>query len=141
VPGTADNGNQGYVQYYFDGQPTTDKVTWTNSGTGTPPPVGNFQFSIMDKQHQVIELGTGVDAPMDVDWVHVWQLPGQGGCLGTNCASATSTPDTVSPSLPINLLGTAVSSSQINLSWGAATDNVGVTGYKYLHKNIFISYP
>ena len=31
---------------------------------------------------------------------------------------------------PTNLTATAVSSSQINLSWTASTDNVGVTGYQ-----------
>jgi Fibronectin type III domain/Right handed beta helix region len=38
--------------------------------------------------------------------------------------------DTTSPSVPTNLTATAVSSSQINLSWTASTDNVGVTGYR-----------
>jgi chitodextrinase len=38
--------------------------------------------------------------------------------------------DTESPTAPTNLLATAISSSQINLSWTASTDNVGVTGYK-----------
>ena len=37
--------------------------------------------------------------------------------------------DTTPPSTPTNLSATAVSSSQINLTWTAATDNVGVTGY------------
>lgn len=41
-----------------------------------------------------------------------------------------ASPDTVPPSTaPSNLVATAQSSSQINLTWGAATDNVGVTGY------------
>jgi chitodextrinase len=45
-------------------------------------------------------------------------------------ASATTpTPDTQPPTAPGNLAATAVSASQINLSWTAATDNVGVTGY------------
>lgn len=38
--------------------------------------------------------------------------------------------DTQPPGQPSNLQATAYSSSQIDLSWGASTDNVGVTGYK-----------
>jgi len=38
--------------------------------------------------------------------------------------------DTQAPTIPTNLSTTAVSSSQINLSWTASTDNVGVTGYR-----------
>jgi glucose/arabinose dehydrogenase/PKD repeat protein len=38
--------------------------------------------------------------------------------------------DTTAPSVPTGLAATAISSSQVNLSWTASTDNVGVTGYK-----------
>jgi chitodextrinase len=38
-------------------------------------------------------------------------------------------PDTEPPTAPSNLVATAVSGTQINLSWTASTDNVGVTGY------------
>jgi glucose/arabinose dehydrogenase/chitodextrinase len=38
--------------------------------------------------------------------------------------------DTQPPTAPATLTATAVSSSQINLSWSAATDNVAVTGYR-----------
>lgn len=41
-----------------------------------------------------------------------------------------STPDTTPPSAPSGLTATGVSSSQINLSWTASTDNVGVTSYR-----------
>ena len=57
------------------------------------------------------------------------------GNLGgySNTASATaSTPDTTPPSAPSGLTATAVSASQINLSWIAASDNVAVTGYRVL---------
>jgi Concanavalin A-like lectin/glucanases superfamily/Chitobiase/beta-hexosaminidase C-terminal domain/IPT/TIG domain/Fibronectin type III domain len=37
--------------------------------------------------------------------------------------------DTTPPTAPTNLAATAVNSGQINLSWTASTDNVGVTGY------------
>lgn len=37
--------------------------------------------------------------------------------------------DTENPTDPTGLSATAISSSQINLSWTASTDNVGVTGY------------
>ena len=45
-------------------------------------------------------------------------------------------PDTTPPSTPANLTATAVSSSQINLSWTASTDNVGVTGYKIFRDGV-----
>jgi len=39
-------------------------------------------------------------------------------------------PDTTDPSTPTNLVASPVSSSQINLTWTASTDNVAVTGYQ-----------
>ncbi|MDO8742496.1 MAG: LamG-like jellyroll fold domain-containing protein, partial [bacterium] len=50
----------------------------------------------------------------------------EGGCGGT----PAPTPDTSTPTTPSSLTATAVSTTQINLSWSASTDNVGVTGYK-----------
>jgi len=38
--------------------------------------------------------------------------------------------DLQSPSAPSNLTATAAGASQINLSWTASTDNIGVTGYQ-----------
>jgi hypothetical protein len=38
--------------------------------------------------------------------------------------------DTTPPTAPANLTATGVSNSQINLGWSAATDNVGVAGYR-----------
>ena len=40
------------------------------------------------------------------------------------------TADTTAPSVPTGVAATAVSDTQVNLSWSASTDNVGVTGYK-----------
>src|SRR5262249_17771002 len=55
------------------------------------------------------------------------------GNLGgySNTASATTQAvDTTAPSVPGGVTATAVSSAQINLAWGASTDNVGVAGYQ-----------
>jgi chitodextrinase len=53
------------------------------------------------------------------------------GNTSSQCgAVAVSTADATAPSVPSNLQGTAASASQINLTWTASTDNVGVTGYK-----------
>ena len=46
--------------------------------------------------------------------------------------------DTQPPTVPANLTASAVSSSQINLSWSAASDNVGVTGYALYRNNAFL---
>jgi hypothetical protein len=43
--------------------------------------------------------------------------------------SGTPVADTQAPTTPSNLSATASSSSQINLTWSASSDNVGVTGY------------
>lgn len=43
-------------------------------------------------------------------------------------------PDTTAPTTPTSLRSTTVTSDQINLTWNASSDNVGVTGYR-LYKN------
>ena len=56
------------------------------------------------------------------------------GNLSAYSAIATATTqavaDTTPPSAPTNPTASAVSSSQVNLSWTASTDNVAVTGYR-----------
>jgi hypothetical protein len=52
-----------------------------------------------------------------------------GGGGGGGGGSSASPADTTAPSAPTNLSATVISSSQINLSWSASTDNVGVAGY------------
>jgi chitodextrinase len=65
-----------------------------------------------------------------------------GNNSGQSTAASAKTqvaPDTQAPSVPAGLTATAVSSSQINLSWTASTDNVGVTGYKVFRNGTQIS--
>src|SRR5277367_2737467 len=52
------------------------------------------------------------------------------GCNGLSGSSTAGMPDTTPPTAPSNLTATATLATQIDLSWTASTDNVGVTGYK-----------
>jgi len=53
-----------------------------------------------------------------------------GNTSSQSSAASATTPDTVAPSVPAGLSAVAVSSTQINLTWTASTDNVGVAGYR-----------
>lgn len=56
------------------------------------------------------------------------------GNIGTSSAVTRTvniaTADTTAPTAPTNLTATAAGSTQINLTWTASTDSVGVTGYQ-----------
>ena len=56
----------------------------------------------------------------------------QGCTASTNSSTPNDPPggDTTAPTAPGALTATAASGTQLNLSWTASTDNVGVTGYK-----------
>ncbi|HTF25958.1 MAG TPA: Ig-like domain-containing protein [Candidatus Limnocylindria bacterium] len=60
------------------------------------------------------------------------------GGVASNGVSFTVQADTTAPTVPTGLTATAISSSQINLSWTASTDNVGVTGYNVYRGGIKI---
>ncbi|MEK7555924.1 MAG: hypothetical protein AAB523_01390 [Patescibacteria group bacterium] len=57
----------------------------------------------------------------------------------TTTLSVTGTTDTTPPSVPSSLSATAVSTSQINLSWTASTDDVAVLAYKIYRDTVHIA--
>jgi hypothetical protein len=58
--------------------------------------------------------------------------------LGLSGYESNNSDDTQAPTVPQNLNATAVSESQINLTWNAATDNIGIAGYKIFRDNILV---
>jgi hypothetical protein len=64
------------------------------------------------------------------DGAHTFTVQGTDPAGNTSAASSAFTIDTVAPSVPTGLTATAAGGSEIDLSWTAATDTVGVAGYK-----------
>ena len=63
--------------------------------------------------------------------VRATDAAGNLGPYSTTATAATlSAPDTSPPTTPGGVTSSAVSTSQINVSWTASTDDVGVTGYQ-----------
>jgi|SRR3989344_1725735 len=56
-----------------------------------------------------------------------------------NISLTVTAADITPPSVPTGLLATAVSSSQIDLSWNASTDDVAVTAYRVFRDNLFLA--
>jgi hypothetical protein len=75
VSGKMTGDKRGFVQFYFDGKPTTDRVGWRDGPMQGPPPAGETAFSILDQDHLVVYIGSPAHTPLRVDWVRVWQLP------------------------------------------------------------------
>ena len=85
--------------------------------------------------YSVTGLGTGVYG------YRVRAVDGVGN-LGpySNVVSATiQTSDTQAPTTPTGLAGSAIAPTQVNLSWSAATDDTGVTGYPIYRDTIHVA--
>jgi len=52
------------------------------------------------------------------------------GSAWISASGSINPPPVQPPTVPTNFTATAISQSQINLSWTASTDNIGVSGYK-----------
>jgi chitodextrinase len=66
--------------------------------------------------------------PSSYDW-HFVPKSGSTFTDSGTMACHGSTGDSTPPTTPTNLTATAVSWSQVNLAWGASTDNVGIANY------------
>jgi hypothetical protein len=67
--------SRGFIQTYFDGQPVSGKVTWRAAKDALPPPSGSAVFSVIDRDHMVVYVGSPSNTPLHIQWVRVWQIP------------------------------------------------------------------
>lgn len=79
VPATAIAN--GFAEYYFDGQKVGEATLWSESTGQEPPPIAPWTFSILDKNHLVLILGTGIGEPMTIISVNVWQASAAGNLV------------------------------------------------------------
>ena len=76
--------------------------------------------------------------PTSYDWQFVPEAGQTFTDSGTTaCHGATS--DTTPPTAPANLTAMASSPTQVNLTWSASSDDVGVTGYKVYRNGVFLA--
>jgi PQQ-dependent dehydrogenase (s-GDH family) len=72
-----------------------------------------------------------------------WAKPGQSTSSPSEVIPGnrltTTAPDTQAPTAPTNLAASAITSISFTLSWTAATDNIGVTGYDVYQNGIKIN--
>ncbi len=110
---TATNGK---MRLWKDG--TTEPTTWTVNSTDNSTPTalrGNGHIGV---RFQI--TGTG---PFPA-------VAAFSSFTDTTIGGGAPPVDTTVPSVPGGLTATAISAGQVNLSWTASTDNVGVQGYR-----------
>jgi hypothetical protein len=112
---TASTDNTGVASYVVDRCQGAGCTTFTQTGTSA-----TTAYSV-----------TGLTASTSYSF-RVRAVDAAGNMSGySNVVTATTatSSDTQPPTTPTNVAGTAVSSTQINLTWTASSDNSGVTGY------------
>lgn len=116
--------------------PTKVNLSWTAS---TDPNSSVAKYLVLRNGNVIATVTapatTYADTTVVANTNYSYQVEAQDGAGNTsplsNAASVT-TPnpaDTTPPSVPGNVAAVAVSSTQVNLSWTASTDNIGVAGY------------
>ncbi len=100
------------------------KVDGTTVGTDTTSPY-TFSWSATDGSHTLQTVAS--------------DAAGNTGSSAVVHVSVVTPPDTTPPSAPGTLTGSATDTTTVQLNWGAATDDTGVTGYQVLRDGTIIA--
>jgi hypothetical protein len=127
------SGGSVVFQVWADGVKLFDSGIMTHDSA-----TQHVSVNVTGKSQLQLVVNVGTTSTNDhADWAGAQlssaQSAGSGSTPSTPATPApapTPAPDTTPPTVPISLTAAAVSSSQINLTWAASTDNVGVAGYK-----------
>jgi chitodextrinase len=109
----------------------TDSVGVTGYGVERCQGVGCADFVQILSPTGTSASDTGLIATTSYSYrVRATDAAGNLSGYSNTAATTTPAPDIVAPTTPTGLTAAAVGTSQINLSWGASSDIVGVTGYR-----------
>jgi hypothetical protein len=110
-------------------------VTVTATASDTQSSIASVDFYID---------GTKVATDASSPYTYAWNTSGvalgshtlqakatdSSGNLGSSSINTITLADQTAPSTPASLAASAITTTSITLTWGASTDNVGVTGYR-----------
>ena len=83
---------------------------------------------------------TGLSASTAYSYtVSAYDAVGNVSGLSAAVSATTQAVDSQAPSVPANVMATAVSSTQINVSWNPSTDNVSIAGYRIYRNGNFVA--
>lgn len=103
-------------------------IAWTNPASVQTVPLSLIRAGLNENNIVAVANTVGTPLPISAD-VLVEEFP----------VFITISTDTEAPSVPVNVVATADSSSQINLSWSASIDDSAVAGYRIRRDNTEIA--
>ena len=115
---------------------TTVNVSWSAASDAGGSGVKNYIVYRGGVAVATVATTSFADAGLTASTLYAYEISARDNALNESARSAArnvttlAASDTTPPGAPGTLTTSAVSATQINLSWGAATDNVGVTGYR-----------
>jgi len=110
---------------------TGGSVTWSASYTGfRRSPRYSWTFSEGQPSSSESSRPVTVTYPQAGTFTTSLRLGREETTATCSTSVTVGTQDTQAPSTPSGLVASAAGASQINLTWSASTDNVGVTGYQ-----------
>jgi chitodextrinase len=131
---TYDQAKLQFVSIDTSTSPFNGLVARSTGGSGTVYLADGTSTPISGKQIVGVvtfkAIGTGSTAVNFAATSGMAESTNNTDILGTMTGATYTIADTTVPSTPTALTKTAATATSISLSWTAATDNVGVTGYK-----------
>jgi cellulose 1,4-beta-cellobiosidase len=123
----ADNKAVTKVEFYLDGTlySTQTASPYCMAGTSSGVCLDWNSASVANGSHSVI--AKAYDAA--------------GNIASSSVSFTVQNGDTTAPTTPTNVKATAVSATQVSVSWTASTDNVGVTGYCVTRNGVCLGCP